>query len=86
MAWPVPISIPECEATFDTPLKNQSREAFQKNYPQGQFEWLEDQENIELYASDDAVHLTPKSASRFSAKIFDFITSREKKVLSKQDK
>lgn len=63
------VEVPECSETYATPLRTQIREAIKKAFPDTKYTWFDDQKNHQLYATNDAIHLIPASASRFARKM-----------------
>ena len=62
---------PETPETFDTVGTKQLLAAYRGKFPPDQFVWFDDDVNAEMYASNDARHMTPQSALRFSKKLIE---------------
>ena len=61
--------VPETEETAKTARAKQLASAYRNAFPTSEFGWFDDENNVNLYASNDALHLTPQSALRFSRQL-----------------
>jgi hypothetical protein len=63
------IEVPECQQTSKTVRKNQVSQAIKSSFPDSKYRWIDDHENCQMYASNDAIHLVVNSAYRFTQKL-----------------
>ena len=71
------IEVPECPQTLNSARKTQIRDAFHSTFPIDKYDWYDDLENINYYASNDGIHLTANSAKRFRLALIEYIAGQK---------
>lgn len=71
------IEVTECPQTLNSVRKTQIRDAFHSTFPSDKYDWYDDLENINYYASNDGIHLTANSAKRFRLALIEHITGQK---------
>ena len=77
--------VPETKETQGSVRKQQLRAAFEKAFPPSDYAWFGDEENIGMYSSNDALHLTAQSALRFSRKLQLGLSDSEQYLTQQKD-